>query len=109
MRPRLLPFRNSGERMGPASPQMASYSPPPDQRCDLRSFSASRALTSFFTSASEGGLSTGKRMVPLDVSKSLNSFFNAFIADRLPGNKLQWFENAANPISIPLYLNIGIR
>ena len=75
----------------------------------LRSFSAMRAFTSFFKRAADGGLSTGKRMVPLDVGKSLSSFLNAFSADRLPGNKLQWFENAANPISIPLYLNIGIR
>ena len=36
------------------------------QRRFLRSFSASRAFTSFFTSAAGRGLSTGKRMVPLE-------------------------------------------
>ena len=48
-------------------------------------------------------------MVHFDVWKSLSSFLNASITDRLIGNKLQWFENAANPSSAPLYLNVGIR
>src|SRR5208283_3117569 len=61
-----------------------------DQRSVLRSFSAIRAFTNLFTRAADGGLSTGKRMVPLDVWKFLSSFLNSFMADRLPGNKLQW-------------------
>jgi len=32
-------------------------------------------------------------MVPLEVGKSLSSFLNALITAKLPGNKLQWFEN----------------
>jgi len=38
------------------------------QRRFLCSFSAIRAFTSFFTRVAGRGLSTGKRMVPLDVS-----------------------------------------
>src|SRR5258708_38452380 len=78
-----------------------------DQRCFLRSFCAMRAFTSFFTRAADRGLSTGKWMVPLDVEKPLSSFLNAAITEAV-GNKLQWFENAANHTSGPLYLNVGI-
>src|SRR5712692_1414702 len=78
------------------------------QRCFLCSFCAIRAFTSFFTRAADRGLSTGKWIVPLDVEKPLSSFLNASITDE-PGNKLQWFENAANHTSGPLYLNVGIR
>src|SRR5207247_1816116 len=53
----------------------------------LRSFCATRALTSFRTSAAGRGLSTVKRMVPLDVSYDASSFLNAFRA--VPGKKLQ--------------------
>src|SRR5882762_647661 len=80
-----------------------------DQRCFLCSFCAIRTFTSFFTRAAERGLSTGKRIVPLDVWKSLSSFLNASITEALMGNKLQCFENAANPSSGPWYLNVGIR
>src|ERR1700745_3519929 len=71
-------------------------------------FSARRAFTNFFTRAAEGGLSRGKRMVPLDTSKFLRSFLNALITAMLVGNKLQCFENAAKPKSNPRYFNIGI-
>src|SRR6266478_4669604 len=80
----------------------------PDHRLFLRSLSAIRAFTSFFTRVADRGLSTGKRMVPLDVWHSLSSFLNATITARLPGKKLQCFENAANHTSAPLYLNVGI-
>src|SRR5947209_20402040 len=73
----------------------------------LLSFCATRAFTSFLTSAVGSGLSMGKWMVPLDVEKPLSSFLNASITDEV-GNKLQWFENAANHTSGPLYLNVGI-
>src|SRR2546426_12678107 len=70
---------------------------------------ATRAFTSFLTSASGSGLSVGKWMVPLDVAKPFSSFLNASITEAV-GNKLQWFENAANHTStLPLYLNAGIR
>jgi len=82
---------------------------PTGQRCFLCSFSAIRALTSFFTRTAGRGLSTGKRMAPLDASKSLSSFLNASITDELIGYRPQWFENAANANSDPLYLNVGIR
>lgn len=68
----------------------------------LPSFCAIRAFTNFFTSAAGSGLLTGKRIVPLDVWNSLSSFLNAFIKEPLMGNKLQWFENAANPTRGPL-------
>ena len=66
-----------------------------------------RAFTIFFTRATGRGLSTGKWMVPLEVSNPLSSFLNAWITDA-PGNRLQWFENAANHTSCPLYLKAGI-
>ena len=47
-------------------------------------------------------------MVPLDVEKPLSSSLSALITEEV-GNRLQWFENAANHTSIPLYLNAGIR
>src|SRR6267378_5150990 len=75
-----------------------------DQRSFLRWFSAMRALTSFFTRATGRGLSSGNWMVPLDVEKPLSSFLKASMTDE-PGNKLQWFENAANHTSTLLYLN----
>ena len=53
-------------------------------------------------------MSVGKWMVPLDVEKPLSSFLNASTTEAV-GNKLQWFENAANHTSTPLYLNAGIR
>ncbi len=80
----------------------------PGQRRFLLSFCATRAFTSFLTSALGSGLSVGNWMVPLDVEKPLSSFLNAAITDAV-GNKLQWFENAANHTSTPLYLNAGIR
>src|SRR2546421_11221618 len=79
------------------------------QRRFLLSFCATRAFTSFLTSAVGSGLSVGKWMVPLDVEKPFSSFLNASITEAV-GNKLQWFENAANHTStLPLYLNAGIR
>src|SRR2546426_6035087 len=81
----------------------------PMQRCFLCSFSAIRAFTSFFTRAADRGLSTGKRTVPFEVWKPLSSFLNASITDGLITYKPQWFGNAANPSSGPLYLNVGIR
>src|SRR5881296_1351376 len=53
----------------------------------FRSFCATRALTSFRTSAAGRGLSAVKRMVPLDVSYDASSCLNAFRA--VPGKKLQ--------------------
>src|SRR6266568_1927839 len=53
----------------------------------FRSFCATRALTSFRTSAAGRGWSAVKRMVPLDVSYDASSFLNAFRA--VPGKKLQ--------------------
>ncbi len=79
----------------------------PGQRRFLLSFCATRAFTSFLTSAVGSGLSVEKWMVPLDVEKPLSSFLNASITDAV-GNKLQWFENAANHTSGPLYSNAGI-
>jgi len=38
----------------------------------------------------------------------LELFLNATITGGLMGNKLQWFENAPNPSSDPLYLKVGI-
>ena len=49
----------------------------------------------------------GKWMVPLDVEKPFSSFLNASTTETV-GNKLHWFENAANHTSTPLYLNAGI-
>ena len=49
----------------------------------------------------------GKWMVPLDVEKPLRSFLNAAITEAV-GNKLQWFENAANHTNTPLCVNAGI-
>jgi hypothetical protein len=79
----------------------------PGQRRFLLSFCATLAFTSFLISAIGTGLSMEKWMVPLDVDKPLSSFLNASITDAV-GNKLQWFENAANQTSGPLYLNVGI-
>src|ERR1039457_488762 len=78
------------------------------QRCFLRSFCAIRAFTSFFTRAAGRGLSTGNWMVPLDVWYPFRSSWYASTRDPLPGNRLQCFENAANHISVPLYLIAGI-
>jgi len=51
----------------------------------------------------------GNWMVPLEVEKPVSSCLKASITDAV-GNKLQWFENAANQTNIPLlYLNAGIR
>ena len=80
----------------------------PGQRRFLLSFCATRAFTSFLTSAAGSGLSVGKWMVPLDVENPLSSFLNASTTEAV-GDKLQWFEKAANHISTPLYLNAGIR
>src|SRR5713101_5426746 len=80
----------------------------PGQRRFLLSFCATRAFTSFLTSAVGSGLSVGKWMVPLDVAKPLSSFLNASTTEAV-GNKLQWFENAANHTSTLLCLNAGIR
>ena len=44
-----------------------------------------------------GGLSIGKRMVPLDVSKPLSSFVSPFIADRLPGNETAMVRKRGEP------------
>src|SRR5260370_24555240 len=74
------------------------------QRRFLLSFCATRAFTSFLTSAAGSGLSVGKWMVPLDFAKPLNSFLNSSITDAV-GNKLQWFEHAANHTSGPFYFN----
>jgi hypothetical protein len=84
-----------------------TFSSQPGQRCFFLSFCATRAFTSFLTSAVGSGLSVGKWMVPLDVERPLSSFLNASITDAV-GNKLQWLENAANHTSDPLYLNAGI-
>ena len=78
-----------------------------DQHRFLPSISAIRVFTIFFTRLAGRGLSTGKRMVPLEIWKSLSSFLNASITDE-PGKKLQWFENAANHTNGLLYLNVGI-
>src|ERR1700681_2184772 len=80
----------------------------PAHRRFLLSFCATRAFTSFLISAVGTGLSVENWMVPLDVEKPLSSFLKASITDAV-GNKLQWFENAANHTSNPLYLNAGIR
>ena len=80
----------------------------PDQRRFLLSLCVTRAFTNFLISAVGTGLSTGKWMVPLEVEKSLSSSLNASITEAV-GNKLQWFENAANHTSTPLYWNAGIR
>src|ERR1700674_350826 len=77
------------------------------QRRFLLSICATRAFTSFLMSAVGTVLSVGKWMVPLDVENPFSSFLNASITDAV-GNKLQWFENAANHTSTPLYLNAGI-
>jgi len=77
------------------------------QRGFFCAFWVIRAFTIFFTRAAGRGLSTGKWMVPLVVSYPLSSFLKALITDAV-GNKLQWFENAANHTSVPLYLKAGI-
>ena len=74
----------------------------------LLSTCATRAFTSFLTSAVGNGLSVGKWMVPLDVEKPFSSFLKTSTTAAV-GNKLQWLENAANHSSIPLYLTAGIR
>src|SRR4029077_5596177 len=61
--------------------------------CSFSLFAATRALTSFFTRAAGRGLSTGKRIVPLEVGKRFSSSAN--FLGRAPGKKLQWFANAA--------------
>src|SRR3989442_3040942 len=80
----------------------------PDQGRFLLSICATRAFTSFLTSAVGNGLSVGKWMVPLDVEKPLSSFLNASTTEAV-GNKLQWCENAANHTSTPLYLILERR
>ena len=82
--------------------------PLPGQGRFLLSTCATRAFTSFLTSAIGSGLSVGKWMVPLDVEKPFSSSLKASTTAAV-GNKLQWLENAANHSSIPLYLNAGIR
>src|ERR1035438_501502 len=74
----------------------------------LLSTCATRAFTSFLTSAIGSGLSIGKWMVPLEVEKPFSSSLKASTTAAV-GNKLQWFENAANHTSTPLYLMAGIR
>ena len=49
------------------------------RRHRLASFCASRALTSFFTSAVGSGRSAVKRIVPLDVSYGASSFLSALV------------------------------
>ena len=73
----------------------------------LFSLCATRAFTSFLTSAVGSGLFVGNWMVPLDVVKPLSSLFNASITEAV-GNKLQWFEKAASHTSTLLCLNAGI-
>src|ERR1700730_8560913 len=100
--PGLSPFRWSWGPVG----RLRSHeqvSGQPGQRRFLLSFCATLAFTSFLTSAVGRGLSMGKWMVPLDVEKPLSSFLYASITDAV-GNKLQWFENAANHTSTPLCL-----
>src|SRR2546429_9220941 len=80
----------------------------PGQRRFLLSFCATRACTSFLTSAVGSGLSVGKWMVPLGVRKPLSSFLNASTTQEV-GNKLKWFEKAANHPTHPLCFNSGIN
>src|SRR6202521_2156679 len=96
--------RRSGRRHPRKPPLVERFH---GQRRFLLSICATRSFTIFLTSAAGSGLSVGKWMVPLDVEKPFSSFLNSAITEAV-GNKLQWFENAANHTSTPSCLNAGI-
>ena len=80
---------------------------PRDQSPFFFSTWARRALTNFLMSVAGRGLFVGNWIVPLDVANPLSSFSNCSMTAAV-GNTLQCFSNAANQISVPLYLNAGI-
>src|SRR5260370_32919003 len=74
------------------------------QRRFLLSFCATRAFTSFLTSAAGSGLSVGKWMVPFDLAKPFRSALDASLTGAA-GNKLPRVENAADHTPGPLDFN----
>jgi hypothetical protein len=75
----------------------------------LFSFSAMRTFTNFFMRTADGGLSTGKWMVPLESVEILEFVLERFHHGQAHREQTAVVRKSGNPSSAPLYLKVGMR